>query len=174
MITSRPALSAALTPSREAGITPTQAEVVAEAGRGHQDIVSGRMKHALCAESPPPGEDERPGVHRQGTPGMISDQKRGPLRQTLPTRRLEPEVVVAEGNPDVLLSAQQFLVGTVEGVFGSGGGALGDQAFESTRGLALGAPALGHGSLIEGRPRPVDLVGRAPLHGRRRPLIPST
>jgi hypothetical protein len=61
---------------------------------------------------------------------MISDQKRGLLRQTLPAGRLKPEVVVAEGNPDVLLSDQQFLVGTVEGVFGSGGGALGDQALD--------------------------------------------
>jgi len=44
------------------------AEVVAEAGRRHQDIVSGRMKHALGAESPPPVEHERPGVHRQRPP----------------------------------------------------------------------------------------------------------
>ena len=166
MITSRPALSAAVTPWREAGITPQLAEVVAEAGRGHQDIVSGRMKHALCAESPPPVEDERPGVHRQGPAGMISDQKRGLLRQTLPTGRLKPEVVVAEGNPDGLLSAQQLLVGTVEGVFGGGGGALGDQALDQTR-LALGAPALGHGRRIGGRLRPVALVlGRAPRHDR--------
>src|SRR6188472_2775533 len=41
------------------------AEVVPEAGRGHQDIVSGRMEDALGAESPPPVVDERPGVHRQ-------------------------------------------------------------------------------------------------------------
>jgi hypothetical protein len=82
--------------------------------------------------------------------------------------------VVAEGNPDVLLSAQQLLVGAVEGVFGSGGGALGDEALDSTFGLALGAPALGHGSRIDGRLRPVALVlGYAPLHGRCRPFIPS-
>src|ERR1700733_671866 len=41
------------------------AEVIAESGRGHQDIVRGRMKHALGAKSQPPTEDERPCVHRQ-------------------------------------------------------------------------------------------------------------
>src|SRR6188472_4801263 len=119
----------------------TVAEVVAEAGRGHQDIVSGRMKHALCAESPPPVEDERPGVHRQRPSGMISDQKRVLLRETLPTGSLKPEVVIAEGIPDVLLSAQQFLVGTVEGVFGGRGGALSDHPLDQTR-LGLGARAV--------------------------------
>jgi hypothetical protein len=61
---------------------------------------------------------------------MISDQQRRLLRQALPTGRLKPKVVVAEGNPDVLLGAQQFLVRAFEGVFGSRGGTLGDQALE--------------------------------------------
>src|SRR5580700_10089172 len=41
------------------------AEVVAQSGRGHQNIVRSRMKHALGAEPEPPTEDERPSVHRQ-------------------------------------------------------------------------------------------------------------
>jgi hypothetical protein len=72
---------------------------------------------------------------------MISDQKRGLLGQPLPTGGLEPEVVVAEGNPDVLLSAQQILVGAFEGVLGRAGDAPGDQALDCTLGSARGAPA---------------------------------
>ena len=97
--------------------------------------------------------------------GTISNQQRRLLKASAPNRTSKLKVVVAEGNSDVLLSAQQFLVRAFEGVFGSRGGTLGDQALESTFGLALGAPApLGHGSRIAGRPRPVALVSWAPLH----------
>ena len=83
---------------------------------------------------------------------MISDQQRGFLGQSLPTGRLKPEVVLAKGIPDGLLSAHQSLVRAIEGVFGSGGGALADQTFDSTFGSALGAPGLAPRGRIEGRP----------------------
>src|ERR1700733_5721285 len=69
------------------------AEIVAKSRRGHQDIVRGRMKHALGAESQPPFEDKRPSVHRQRATRMISDQERRLRRQSIPTGRLEAEVV---------------------------------------------------------------------------------
>jgi hypothetical protein len=102
------------------------------------------MKHPLGAESPPPVEHEGPGVHRQRPSRMISDQQRGLLGQALPTGRLKPEVVLAQGIPNRLLSPHQSLVGTFEGVFGRGGDALGDEAFDSPLGSPLGARGLGH------------------------------
>src|SRR5512132_589325 len=65
---------------------------------------------------------------------MISDQQRGLLGQPLPTGRLEPEVVLAQGIPDRLLSPHQCLVGALEGVLGSGGDAPADKAFDAPRG----------------------------------------
>ena len=95
------------------------AKVIAETGRGHQDIVSGRVKHALGPESPPPVEHERPRVDRQRSSGMISDQQRGLRGESLPTGRLKAEVVLAQDIPDRLLSPHQCLVGALERVFGS-------------------------------------------------------
>src|ERR1035438_2972544 len=83
---------------------------------------------------------------------MISDQQRGLLGQSLPTGRLEPEVVLVDGIPDRHLSAHQSLVGAFEGMFGSGRDTLGDQALDSAWGLALGAPGLGRGTRLERRP----------------------
>ena len=78
---------------------PDLAEVVAQPGRRHEDIMSGRMKHALGAKSPPPGGHKRPGIHRQRPSGMIPDQQRGLLGQSLPPGYVEPEVVLAQDDP---------------------------------------------------------------------------
>ena len=61
---------------------------------------------------------------------MISDQQRRLPRQTVPTGRLEPEVVLLEGIPDRLLTASAF-VGAVEGVFGRGNDTPTDQTLDS-------------------------------------------
>jgi hypothetical protein len=125
------------------------------------------MKHPLGAESPPPVEDERPGVHRQRPSGMHSDQQRGLLGQSVPTGRLKPKVVLAQGIPDRPLSAQQFLVGALESVFGSGRDSLGDEALDPTLRSALSAPGLGDCGGFEDR-RAVALVKQrsALLSGR--------
>src|ERR1035438_2316956 len=83
---------------------------------------------------------------------MVSDQQRGLLGQSLPAGGFKPEVVLANGVPDRLLSAHQSLVGAIEGVFGSGGDTPTDQALNSTVGLVRIAPGLGHCSRIESRP----------------------
>src|SRR5450755_3340412 len=92
---------------------------------------------------------------------MISDQQRGLRGQSLPTGGLEPEVVLAESIPHRLLSAHQCLVGAIEGVFGSGGDPLADQALNPTRGPALGGLGFGYGSRVEGRPAVVRLLLRS-------------
>ena len=91
---------------------------------------------------------------------MVSDQQRRLLGQSLPTGRLEPEVVLAQDIPDRFLGAHQCLVGAIEGVFGSGGDTLADQAFDVTLGLARGAPGLGHHSRLEGRPAVAPVQSR--------------
>ena len=121
------------------------------------------MKHALGAESLPPGGDERPRVHRQRTSGMISDQQRGLLGQSVPTGRLQPEVELVQGIPDRLLSTHQRLVGTVEGVFGGRGDSLGDEALDRTLGLAPRGSALAGLAVAVGSSagRPLPLCGGA-------------
>src|ERR1700729_1667726 len=90
---------------------------------------------------------------------MIADEQRRLPRQFVPTRRLEPEVVLIQGVPDGLLRAHQRLVGAVEGVFGSRGDALTDEGLDWALGMAarpprppLGAWWLDHGYRIVVRP----------------------
>src|ERR1700744_6452999 len=83
---------------------------------------------------------------------MISDQQRWLRRQSLPTGRLQPEVIPTQEIPDRLLNPHRCLVGPVEGVLGRGGDTLADQALEFPLGSPGAASWLRHRGRIEGRP----------------------
>jgi hypothetical protein len=93
------------------------------------------MNHSRGAESPPPVEYKSPGVHRQRSSGVHSDQQRRLLWQSAPTGCLKPEVVLAENLPHGSLDDQQPLVGAFEGVLG--GAASGAESWILAAGLAF-------------------------------------
>src|SRR5664279_5720623 len=96
---------------------------------------------------------------------MIADQQRGLLGQSLPAGGLKPEVVLAQDIPDRLLSPQEPLVGAFQGVFGSGGDTLADQAFDPTFGAAIATPRLSHRTRLEDRA--AVILGRSRCAGWR-------